>query len=342
MASHDLQEPLRKVASFTAQLLQKRYGGQLDEGFAADQYIGFRRRRRQAHAAAHPGPSRVLEGPGRLGVETSEVDLGDVLGAGAGPDQLDRVHRRGGRRRPFPRPAARWCSARRRCWYRLFQNLVGNSLKFPFARTAPRCGSTSVCVAWRTPGSSRCRDNGIGIDEQYAERVFVIFDSGLHPKDVATRAPATSAWPSASGSSSSTAAGSGIDPAEPADQGEARSTLPAGPPAPTPSPTAPTRTRVPMRDAKVIDVLLVEDDPGDDADDPPRRSRTTRCATGSRWSPTVSPPSTSLHQDRRARGRPDAGPDPARPQPAADGRSRSARRRSRPTKRLARRSRSSC
>jgi len=63
----------------------------------------------------------------------------------------------------------------------LFQNLVGNAVKFRDPAREPRVhlSARRVADSWEL----ECRDNGIGIDPQYAERVFVIFQR-LHPKDV--------------------------------------------------------------------------------------------------------------------------------------------------------------
>jgi light-regulated signal transduction histidine kinase (bacteriophytochrome) len=63
----------------------------------------------------------------------------------------------------------------------LFRNLVGNGLKFRDPDRPPRIhvGVRDVPGAWEL----ECRDNGIGIDPQNADRVFVIFQR-LHPKDV--------------------------------------------------------------------------------------------------------------------------------------------------------------
>ena len=55
----------------------------------------------------------------------------------------------------------------------VFQNLIGNAIKFRGEARAARSRSTPSATAscWRF----RCADNGIGIDAEYAERIFVIF-----------------------------------------------------------------------------------------------------------------------------------------------------------------------
>lgn len=173
VASHDLQEPLRKIASFT-QLLQKRYGGQLDE--RADQYIDFAvdgAKRMQRLIQDLLGFSRV----GRMGGELTDVDLGAALAEAVG--NLDEAVAESGAVVTHDElPVVRGESA---LLVQLFQNLVGNAVKFHHPDRAPRVHLSAQRVddAWQL----ECRDNGIGIDAQYADRVFVIFQR-LHAKDV--------------------------------------------------------------------------------------------------------------------------------------------------------------
>ncbi len=173
VASHDLQEPLRKVASFT-QLLQKRYGGQLDE--RADQYIGFAvdgARRMQHLIQDLLAFSRV----GRSGAEPEEVRLEAVLEQVL-HDLGERIAESGAEVTHDPLPVVR---GERALLAMLLMNVVGNALKFRHPERPPR-----VHLSARRDGDAwevACTDNGIGIDPQYAERVFVIFQR-LHPKEV--------------------------------------------------------------------------------------------------------------------------------------------------------------
>jgi light-regulated signal transduction histidine kinase (bacteriophytochrome) len=175
VASHDLQEPLRKVASFT-QLLQKRYGGQLDD--RADQYIAFAvdgAHRMQRLIQDLLAFSRV----GRSGDAPQDVDLETVL------DQVlhdlgERVADTGAEVTHDPLPVVR---GERALLATLLLNVVGNALKFRHPDRPPR-----VHLSARRDGETweiSCTDNGIGIDPHYADRVFVIFQR-LHPKDVYT------------------------------------------------------------------------------------------------------------------------------------------------------------
>ena len=172
VASHDLQEPLRKVASFT-QMLQRRYGGQLDE--RADQYIEFAvdgAKRMQQLINDLLQFSRV----GRITAAQTDVDLDACLDR-ALRDLEARIEESGATVTRDPLPVVHGEAP---LLTQVFVNLVGNALKFrseesPWVHVGARRDGDMwrVCI----------RDNGIGIEPQYAERVFVLFQR-LHPKEV--------------------------------------------------------------------------------------------------------------------------------------------------------------
>ena len=125
VASHDLQEPLRKVASF-CQLLERRYAGQLDE--RADQYIDFAVDGAKRMQAADQRPARVLARRAHERAATTPVDLGELVPACARAN-LARGHRGDAaptsRREPLPDGRGE-----RTLLGALFQNLIGNAIKF--------------------------------------------------------------------------------------------------------------------------------------------------------------------------------------------------------------------
>ncbi|MEJ2038369.1 MAG: ATP-binding protein, partial [Desulfosarcinaceae bacterium] len=170
VASHDLQEPLRMVASYT-ELLEERYRGKLDQ--KADKYIGY-----------------AVEGAKRM-----QQLINDLL-------MLSRVNTRG---KPFeatdcnklvdkvlqgiestingnkaeiavdPLPTV---MADEMQLYQLFQNLITNAVKFHGAQ------NPVVKISAENKNSQwifSIRDNGIGIDPTFFERIFVIFQR-LHDR----------------------------------------------------------------------------------------------------------------------------------------------------------------
>ncbi len=171
VASHDLQEPLRKVASF-CQLLEQRYKGQLDE--RADQYIDFAvdgAKRMQDLINDLLAFSRV----GRTSGGFTRVDLGEALRRAIADLDAAMVESRA----QIDAAELPTVDGEASLLTLVFQNLIGNAIKFQ-SDTPPR---VRIDVE-RRDGDwlISCSDNGIGIDPEYAERVFVIFQR-LHGKD---------------------------------------------------------------------------------------------------------------------------------------------------------------
>jgi PAS domain S-box-containing protein len=170
VASHDLQEPLRMVSSYT-QLLGQRYEGQLDE--KAKKYIDYavdgaiRMQRLINDLLTY---SRV----GTRGKPLEPTDAHAVLGE-AVVNLAAAIEESGAMITNDDLPTVRTDASQ---LVQVFQNLLANAIKFRGAEP-PR-----VHVSARDQGREwvfAVRDNGIGIERQYAARVFVIFQR-LHTR----------------------------------------------------------------------------------------------------------------------------------------------------------------
>lgn len=170
IASHDLQEPLRSVSSFL-QLLERRYKGQL--GPDADEYIAFavngakRMSTLLNDVLAYSQIGRPGLLPGRCDTTALARDalesLGDLFGAEVRIGEL---------------PAVLGVPSQIHC---LFQNLLGNALKYrsPDRQAVVAVGASVVEDGWVRLAVT---DNGVGIDSQYHDRIFKIFQR-LHRRE---------------------------------------------------------------------------------------------------------------------------------------------------------------
>ena len=164
VASHDLQEPLRMVASYT-QLLATRYGDRLDDD--ARDFISFAvdgARRMQALIEGLLQYSRA----GTRALSFVPTDLNESL-RGALSNLSLAIDDAGATITSAELPMVKADPAQ---MTQLFQNLIANALKFR-SEAPPEIVVTAEQVGERhTIG---IRDNGIGIDPRFFERIFLIF-----------------------------------------------------------------------------------------------------------------------------------------------------------------------
>jgi signal transduction histidine kinase len=171
VASHDLQEPLRMVSSFT-QLLSRRYRDELDQD--AQDFIDY----------AVDGANRMQDLINDLlafsrvntrGESLVPVDAGAALGQARANLRLALEDSRGLiTNEDLPRVMADEGQL-----VRVFQNLLGNAIKYA-GEEPPRIHISAERQAemWRFA----VEDNGIGIEPQYHERIFIIFQQ-LHGRE---------------------------------------------------------------------------------------------------------------------------------------------------------------
>ena len=172
VASHDLQEPLRMVASFT-QLLQNRYQDKLDED--ANDFINY----------AVDGATRmqnlisdllIFSRVGTRGKPFKNTDMNAVLeGVITTFRQIIKETNVTLTHNPLP-----MIFADESQMIQLLQNLISNAIKFHKEEESPVVHISAKLQ--KNQWIFSVRDNGIGINSQYFDRIFIIFQR-LHKKD---------------------------------------------------------------------------------------------------------------------------------------------------------------
>ena len=172
VTSHDLQEPLRMVASYT-QLLSRRYKGKLDSD--ADEFIAFAvdgANRMQRLIQDLLTFSRVgKKGQDLLDISSDDALQQAILNLRGAIEESGAIVTRG----PMPEVKANETELTQ-----LFQNLVGNGIKYQ----GP--GTPHIHISAVKNGSPKwifsVQDDGLGIDPQFFERIFGMFQR-LHKRD---------------------------------------------------------------------------------------------------------------------------------------------------------------
>jgi len=170
IASHDLQEPLRMVATYT-QLLGERYRGRLDEN--ADKFIGYasegalRMQTLIQDLLAFSRVGRSGDACGRVDCDAAVEEVLQSLGPAMRASGAVVTH-----------AALPMVWADRSQVAQIFQNLIGNAIKFR-GKEAP-----AISVQAEKAGQQwlfSVSDNGIGIAPEYREHIFVVFQR-LHTR----------------------------------------------------------------------------------------------------------------------------------------------------------------
>jgi light-regulated signal transduction histidine kinase (bacteriophytochrome) len=172
VASHDLQEPLRTITSFT-QLLETRYKGRFDED--ADEFIGY-------IVASSRRMTDLINGLlalGRLrksGQATTPVSFDDLLREAEISLQA-AIRESGAEIQSDPLPALVVDKVQ---FAQVLQNLISNAIKYR-RDEAPR-----IVIRARRDATSwifSVSDNGRGFNQEFAERIFGLFQR-LHPQEI--------------------------------------------------------------------------------------------------------------------------------------------------------------